>query len=457
MSNFTVQNILGLPDTKQLTQCGLPCLPILPINGALNTGNRLLPNGGANLESLPLPLLSLLPALQQQMEHAIPPAPQEAAQADSHISQPPIFPGSNSLLLHSPRNVDKEKQLQMNPSPIKHQRNKETESPEEQDILEALPVFPPRSPILTSTPKPPLQQQSCMDLSSSSTRQSGKLNEPQTATMLPLFQTPNSLLLDTTSKLRQQLLQPLPQEPVPSPKACHQLPSNFLSLPNYFLLQQLAAATSTPNSGNVFTPSAEQQKESEIDSEAQKQGRRRVLFSTFQINEMVKRFEKQRYISAEEREELARQINLTPTQVKIWFQNHRYKTKRAGEYIPDDKTSVTQPKIRAIAKDSPPINSTDIRRSESLGNCESSQPQHKPQQSASTSLSPSKQSPSQQDEMSKQKQLLKALADFLQIQLGGNKDAKKDDEGENAEKSEESKKEEMSKQVIRFLYEASAE
>uniref|UniRef100_A0A915EUU3 Homeobox domain-containing protein n=1 Tax=Echinococcus canadensis TaxID=519352 RepID=A0A915EUU3_9CEST len=456
MSNFTVQNILGLPDTEQLTQCGLPCLPMLPINGALNTGNQLLPNGGANLESLPLPLLSLLPALQQQMEHAIPPAPQEAAQADSRISQPPIFPGSNSLLLHSPQNVDKEKQLQMNPSPVKHQRNKET-TPEEQDILAALPVFPPRSPILTSTPNPLLQQQSCMDLSSSSTRQSGKLNEPQTATMLPLFQTPNPPLLDTTSKLRQQLLQPLPQEPIPSPKACHQLPSNLLSLPNYFLLQQLAAATSIPNSGNVFTPSAEQQKESEMDSEAQKQGRRRVLFSTFQINEMVKRFEKQRYISAEEREELARQINLTPTQVKIWFQNHRYKTKRAGEYIPDDETSVTQPKIRAIAKDPPPINSTDIHRSESLGNCESSQPQHKPQQSASTSLSPSKQVPSQQDEMSKQKQLLKALADFLQIQLGGNKDAKKDDEGENVEKSEESKKEEMSKQVIRFLYEASAE
>ncbi|ETN70895.1 homeobox domain protein [Necator americanus] len=34
------------------------------------------------------------------------------------------------------------------------------------------------------------------------------------------------------------------------------------------------------------------------------------------------------YLSAPEREQLAMQIRLTPTQVKIWFQNHRYKTKK---------------------------------------------------------------------------------------------------------------------------------
>lgn len=44
---------------------------------------------------------------------------------------------------------------------------------------------------------------------------------------------------------------------------------------------------------------------------------------------MERRFRKQRYLSAPEREHLASLICLTPTQVKIWFQNHRYKTKRA--------------------------------------------------------------------------------------------------------------------------------
>ncbi|KAH7972593.1 hypothetical protein HPB52_013655 [Rhipicephalus sanguineus] len=41
--------------------------------------------------------------------------------------------------------------------------------------------------------------------------------------------------------------------------------------------------------------------------------------------------QQQRYLSAPEREHLASIIRLTPTQVKIWFQNHRYKTKRARQ------------------------------------------------------------------------------------------------------------------------------
>ena len=57
--------------------------------------------------------------------------------------------------------------------------------------------------------------------------------------------------------------------------------------------------------------------------------KRRVLFSKAQTYELERRFRQQRYLSAPERENLANLIHLTPTQVKIWFQNHRYKTKRA--------------------------------------------------------------------------------------------------------------------------------
>lgn len=49
----------------------------------------------------------------------------------------------------------------------------------------------------------------------------------------------------------------------------------------------------------------------------------RVLFTKIQTYELEKRFREQRYLSASERELLANQIHLTPTQVKIWFQNHR--------------------------------------------------------------------------------------------------------------------------------------
>ncbi|KAL6477900.1 hypothetical protein MHYP_G00137350 [Metynnis hypsauchen] len=61
----------------------------------------------------------------------------------------------------------------------------------------------------------------------------------------------------------------------------------------------------------------------------QKKKKRRVLFSKAQTFELERRFRQQRYLSAPEREHLARVLRLTPTQVKIWFQNHRYKMKRA--------------------------------------------------------------------------------------------------------------------------------
>uniref|UniRef100_A0A3P8V097 Homeobox protein Nkx-2.2-like n=1 Tax=Cynoglossus semilaevis TaxID=244447 RepID=A0A3P8V097_CYNSE len=57
--------------------------------------------------------------------------------------------------------------------------------------------------------------------------------------------------------------------------------------------------------------------------------KRRVLFSKAQTLELERRFRQQRYLSAPEREQLAGLIRLTPNQVKIWFQNHRYKMKRA--------------------------------------------------------------------------------------------------------------------------------
>lgn len=57
--------------------------------------------------------------------------------------------------------------------------------------------------------------------------------------------------------------------------------------------------------------------------------KRRILFTQAQVIELEKRFNKSRYLSAPERELFANCLNLTSTQVKIWFQNHRYKTKKA--------------------------------------------------------------------------------------------------------------------------------
>ncbi|NXA04896.1 NKX26 protein, partial [Sapayoa aenigma] len=80
----------------------------------------------------------------------------------------------------------------------------------------------------------------------------------------------------------------------------------------------------------LLTPQLEaEEKETERCQSRPRQRRKpRVLFSQAQVFELEQRFKQQKYLSAPEREHLARLLQLTSTQVKIWFQNRRYKCKR---------------------------------------------------------------------------------------------------------------------------------
>lgn len=71
----------------------------------------------------------------------------------------------------------------------------------------------------------------------------------------------------------------------------------------------------------------------EHDTELDQFGKkRRILFTRQQTWQLERAFRFQPYLSSPERDLLARRIHLSPNQIKIWFQNHRYKLKK---YVKD--------------------------------------------------------------------------------------------------------------------------
>ena len=54
-----------------------------------------------------------------------------------------------------------------------------------------------------------------------------------------------------------------------------------------------------------------------------KQRKARTAFSDHQLQTLENNFERQKYLSVQDRMELAAKLNLTDTQVKTWYQNRR--------------------------------------------------------------------------------------------------------------------------------------
>ncbi|KAJ8975623.1 hypothetical protein NQ317_005736 [Molorchus minor] len=86
--------------------------------------------------------------------------------------------------------------------------------------------------------------------------------------------------------------------------------------------------------------------------------RSRAAFTHAQVFELERRFSQQRYLSGPERADLAAALKLTETQVKIWYQNRRYKTKRKQMQMQESTMMGQNAKrvaVKVLVKDDVPI------------------------------------------------------------------------------------------------------
>ncbi|XP_053677806.1 homeobox protein slou [Anopheles nili] len=111
--------------------------------------------------------------------------------------------------------------------------------------------------------------------------------------------------------------------------------STLFSLPKSTTAEGLLAGSITPAAASTNGSSLVATDRGSIEEETstgvghhRRKKKARTTFTGRQIFELEKQFEVKKYLSSNERTEMAKLLNVTETQVKIWFQNRRTKWKK---------------------------------------------------------------------------------------------------------------------------------
>nr|XP_036234258.1 homeobox protein slou [Bactrocera oleae] len=92
--------------------------------------------------------------------------------------------------------------------------------------------------------------------------------------------------------------------------------------------KQFPTVSTPPASSSVPTVETTEDDSDSGSTDARRKKKARTTFTGRQIFELEKQFEIKKYLSSSERTEMAKLLNVTETQVKIWFQNRRTKWKK---------------------------------------------------------------------------------------------------------------------------------